>query len=66
MSKWIRLKKDIHSLKKEGHIHRAGEIGVGVKPYGVHGWIVQIRVGEDGESWYETLEVYNHEFEHVE
>lgn len=64
----IKLKVAIPSRHTPGHIHPVGASGIVVEPLGPDAWLVEVRVADDdlvGGAWFETLDVYRHEFELV-
>jgi len=62
----MKLKIDIESRQKPGHVHRAGAEGIVVERLGRGAWLVEVRVPDEslvGDAWYETLDVRKGEFE---
>lgn len=62
----IRLIASIPSREDPDHLHEAGTAGVLVEHLGSDAYLVELRVPDgslEGDAWYETVEVYAHEFE---
>jgi len=61
----IRLTVAIPSAYQRGHVHALGTPGIVVEQLGPGVWLVEVRVPDEsleGNAWYETLEVAEHEF----
>jgi len=61
----IRLTVAIPSAYRRGHVHVPGTPGIAVEQLGPGAWLVEVRIPDDtleGDAWYETLEVAEHEF----
>ena len=68
MSDSIRLTVAIPSADRRGHVHASGTPGILVERLGPGAWLVEVRVPDEsleGDAWYETLEVAEHEFAHA-
>lgn len=64
----MKLKVDIESKQEPGYTHPAGSQGIIVEQLGENAWLIEVRVPDEtlvGDAWYETIEVYEREFEKV-
>lgn len=65
-SQKIRLIKDVESQWIDGHVHKAGLMGIVVESVGSDGWLVEIRVPDttlEGDAWYECADLTEKYFE---
>lgn len=65
----VELTIDLPSKFKSDHLHQAGTMGVIVERLGPDALLVELQVADtslEGDAWYETVEVYDHEVKIVE